>query len=247
LQLPALIAGDKFHAMTPTQYKLSKFQGKVIAIDGPAGSGKSTTAKILAARLGYSYLDTGAMYRALTWFATQNGVDPSDAPRLEVLARTVLIEFRTQEDINRVFINGQDVTEAIRSPMVTQLVSEVSAHPGVRRAMVDKQREMGMAGGIVAEGRDTTTVVFPAADVKIFLEADVRTRAQRRLIDMTRLGVSTTLEEQMADIQRRDKYDSEREHSPLTKARDAFVVNTTQTTIEDQVERILAILKTVLK
>lgn len=233
--------------MTHPQYRLSKFQGKVIAIDGPAGSGKSTTAKILAARLGYAYLDTGAMYRALTWFATQNGVDPSDGTRLEVLARSVLIEFDTQEDINRVSINGRDVTDEIRTPMITQLVSEVSAHQGVRRAMVEKQREMGKEGGIVAEGRDTTTVVFPNADVKIFLEADVRTRAQRRLIDMARLGVSSTLEEQMADIQRRDRFDSEREHSPLTRARDACVVNTTQTTIEDQVERILAILKTVLK
>lgn len=233
--------------MAQAQYKLSKFQGKVIAIDGPAGSGKSTTAKIIAARLGYVYLDTGAMYRALTWFASQNGVDPSDGPRLEVLAKSVLIEFETNEDVNRVKINGQDVTEVIRSQMVTQLVSEVSAHPGVRRAMVEKQRDMGKEGGIVAEGRDTTTVVFPNADVKIFLEADVKTRAQRRLIDMARLGVSTTLEDQTADIQRRDKYDSEREHSPLTKARDAYVVNTTQTTIEEQVERILAILKTVLK
>jgi cytidylate kinase len=219
----------------------------VIAIDGPAGSGKSTTARILAARLGYQYLDTGAMYRALTWFAIQNGVAPSDGARLTVLARSVEIAFETREDINRVTINGREVTDEIRSPMVTELVSEVSAHPGVRQAMVEKQREMGVQGEIVAEGRDTTTVVFPDADVKVFLDSNVTTRAQRRLIDMARLGVSTTLQEQIAEIERRDRHDSERKHSPLTKAKDAYLVDTTNTTIEEQVERVLSLLKTVLK
>ncbi|MEW5794890.1 MAG: (d)CMP kinase [Candidatus Zixiibacteriota bacterium] len=233
--------------MTSRPYRLSKFKGRVIAIDGPAGSGKSTTAKILAARLGYQYLDTGAMYRALTWFAIQNGVAPSDGARLSVLARSVEIKFETHEDVNRVFINGREVTDEIRSPMVTQLVSEVSAHKGVREAMVDKQREMGVRGEIVAEGRDTTTVVFADADVKVYLDCDVATRAQRRLIDMARLGVSTTLEEQIEEIQRRDKLDSERKHSPLTRSRDSYLVDTTNTTIEEQVERVLALLKTVLK
>lgn len=219
----------------------------MIAIDGPAGSGKSTSARILAARLGYQYLDTGAMYRALTWFAIQNGVAPSDGTRLAVLARSVEITFETHEDINRVSINGRDVTSEIRSPMVTELVSEVSAHPGVRQAMVEKQREIGARGEIVAEGRDTTTVVFPDADVKVYLDCNVSTRAQRRLIDMARLGVSTTLQEQIAEIERRDKHDSERKHSPLTKSRDAYFVDTTNTTIEEQVERVLALLKTVLK
>lgn len=219
----------------------------MIAIDGPAGSGKSTSARILAARLGYQYLDTGAMYRALTWFAIQNGVAPSDGSRLAVLARSVEITFETREDINRVSINGRDVTSEIRSPMVTELVSEVSAHPGVRQAMVEKQREIGASGEIVAEGRDTTTVVFPDADVKVYLDCNVTTRAQRRLIDMARLGVSTTLQEQIAEIERRDKHDSERKHSPLTKSRDAYFVDTTNTTIEEQVQRVLALLKTVLK
>ena len=219
----------------------------MIAIDGPAGSGKSTTARILAARLGYQYLDTGAMYRALTWFAIQNGVAPSDGARLAVLARSVEIVFETREDINRVTINGHEVTGEIRSPMVTELVSEVSAHPAVRLAMVEKQREIGAGGEIVAEGRDTTTVVFPDADVKVYLDSNVTTRAQRRLIDMARLGVSTTLQEQVAEIERRDKHDTERKHSPLTKSRDAYFVDTTNTTIEEQVERVLALLKSVLK
>jgi cytidylate kinase len=233
--------------MTSQPYKLTRFKGKVIAIDGPAGSGKSTTAKILAARLGYRYLDTGAMYRALTLFAAQNGVAPSDGPKLAVLARSVDIEFETTEDVNRVFINGLDVTSEIRSPMVTQLVSEVSAHRGVRQAMVEKQREMGANGDIVAEGRDTTTVVFPKADIKVYLDCNVETRAQRRLIDMAKLGVTTTLQEQIAEIQRRDKYDSERKHSPLKKAKDTFLVDTSNTTIEEQVERVFSLLKSVLK
>jgi len=233
--------------MTAQPYKLSRFKGKVVAIDGPAGSGKSTTAKMLAARMGYRYLDTGAMYRALTLFAARNGVAPSDGPKLAVLARSVEIEFETREDVNRVFINGLDVTSEIRSPMVTQLVSEVSAHPGVRQAMVEKQREMGAKGDIVAEGRDTTTVVFPRADIKVFLDCNVETRAQRRLIDMAKLGVTTTLQEQIDEIQRRDKYDSERKHSPLKKAKDTYLVDTSNTTIEEQVERVLSLLKSVLK
>jgi cytidylate kinase len=231
--------------MTAKRYNLPSLKGKVIAIDGPAGSGKSTTAKILAARLGYRYLDTGAMYRALTWFAAQNGVEPSDGARLAVLAGSVAIEFETHEDVNKVFINGQEVTDEIRSPMVTQLVSEVSAHAGVRRAMVQKQQEIGGKGNVVAEGRDTTTVVFRDADIKVYLDCDVKTRAQRRLIDMARLGVSTTLEEQVSEIKRRDKLDSERDHSPLQRARDAYLVDTTNTTIEEQVERVFTLLKTV--
>lgn len=233
--------------MTTKQYKLPRFAGKVIAIDGPAGSGKSTTAKILAARLGYQYLDTGAMYRALTWFAAHNGVAPGDADKLTRLAETVAIEFDTHEDVNRVYINGQEVTEEIRTPMVTQLVSEVSAHQGVRKAMVTKQQKMGAKGEIVAEGRDTTSVVFRDADVKVYLDCDVESRAQRRLIEMARAGVSTSLEEQIAEIERRDKFDSEREHSPLHRPKDAYLVNTTNTTIEEQVELVLELLKKLLK
>ena len=219
----------------------------MIAIDGPAGSGKSTTAKILAARLGYRYLDTGAMYRALTWFALNHGVQPTEAERLRVLAEQVSIEFANRDGANRVSINGQDVTDQIRRPEVTAHVSQVSAHPGVRRAMVVKQQELGKGGNIVAEGRDTTTVVFPDADIKVYLDAAVQTRAERRLIDMARLGVASTLDEQVADIKRRDEFDSERKHSPLRRAKDAYVIETTHKTIEEQVEAILTLLKSVLK
>ncbi len=233
--------------MTAKQYKLPSLKGKIVALDGPAGSGKSTTAKILAARLGYRYLDTGAMYRALTWFAAQNGVVPGDGDKLARLAKSVTIEFKTEEDVNRVFINGQEVTTEIRTPKVTFDVSEISAHPGVRAAMVQKQQAMGANGDVVAEGRDTTTVVFPNADIKIYLDCDVKTRAERRLIDLARAGTPTTLEELIDDIKRRDAHDSERQHSPLRRAKDAYVVDTTNVTIEEQVERVFSLLKTAVK
>ena len=233
--------------MTEMKINLSKFKGKTIAIDGPAGSGKSTTARLLAARLGYRFLDTGAMYRALTLFALRNDIAPSDGGKLKLLAGKLPIEFRTQEDFNRVLINGEDVTDPIRSPEVNRNVSEVSAHLGVRQAMVAKQKEMGKDGSIVAEGRDTTSVVFPDADLKVYLDASVEERAQRRLLDLARIGVSTDLEEQKADIERRDKFDSSREHSPLTRARGVIVVDTTNMTIEGQIDHIIALFREVIK
>lgn len=225
--------------------KLSSLEGKIIAIDGPAGSGKSTTARILAARLGYRYLDTGAMYRALTYFALRRNIAPSDGDKLKILADKLPIEFETGENINRVIINGEDVTDEIRTPEVTRHVSEVSAHKGVRQSMVAKQREMGKEGSIVAEGRDTTTVVFSNADLKIYLDASVKERAQRRLLDMLRLGVSTNLEEQEAEIMRRDNLDSSREHSPLSRSKDAIVVDTTNLTIEGQVDHIISLIRNI--
>ena len=229
--------------MAQPVYNLSRLKGKVIAIDGPAGSGKSTTAKLVAARLGYRYLDTGAMYRAITYLAMEHGIPLSDEAKLRALAMGVTIDFETGEDVNRVFVNGHDITQEIRTPEVTRNVSEVSAHPQVRKAMVEKQREMAKSGSIVAEGRDTTTVVFPEADLKVYLDAALRTRAERRLIDMARLGVSTNLPDVEGDLARRDKLDSERASSPLTKAKDARLVDTSNTTIEDQVERILTLFK----
>ena len=233
--------------MADIKINLPRLKGKIIALDGPAGSGKSTTAKMLAARLGYVYLDTGAMYRALTYFALKSKIAPSDGDKLAAIAERVPIEFETHEDINRVFINGEDVTEQIRTPEVTQHVSEVSAHKDVRAAMVAKQREMGKKGSIVAEGRDTTTVVFTNADVKIYLAASVKERARRRLLDLTKMGISTTLEEQEADINRRDGHDSNRKHSPLKKAPGAIAVDTTDMTIEGQVDYIISLIRQVLK
>lgn len=232
--------------MTTQKLNLSKLKGKIIAIDGPAGSGKTSTSRMLAARLGYIYLDTGAMYRALTYFALQNNIASSDEDKLSALAVKLPIDFQTEGDINHVFINGEEVTEQIRTPEVTKHVSEVSAHKGVRKAMVAKQKKMGKHGSIVAEGRDTTTVVFPDADVKIYLTASVAQRAQRRLLDLANMGIETSLEEQKADIERRDKYDSGRKHSPLTKAKDAFEVNTSEMSLEGQVDHIISLIKSVL-
>lgn len=226
---------------------LSSLKGKIIAIDGPAGSGKSTTSKLLAARLGYTYLDTGAMYRALTYYAIKNNIPFSDGEKLTKLAKILPIEFKTSSEVNKVFINGIEVTEEIRSPEVTQNASEVAAHKGVREAMVMKQQAFGKEGSIVAEGRDTTTVVFPNADVKIYLNATVEERAQRRLLDLMKIGVSTTLQELQEDIEKRDFKDSSREHSPLLKAKDAILVDTSNMTFEGQVEYIVNLIRSILK
>jgi len=214
-------------------------RGKVIAIDGPAGSGKSTTAKIVAERLGFTYLDTGAMYRALTYYALENKINPADEKKLAEIAEQLLLEFRRIDGGNLVFLNGQDISKEIRTPEVTKNVSEISAHLLVRRAMVAKQKEFGKNGSIVAEGRDTTTVVFPDADLKIYMDASVKERAKRRLLDLSNMGIESDLSEQEQDINRRDKFDSQRQHSPLTIAEDAVVIDTTNLTIEKQVDRIV--------
>ncbi len=224
-------------------YKLSVLVGKVIAIDGPAGSGKSTTAKMLAARLGYIYLDTGAMYRAITLFALLNKILPEDGVALTKAAQKISLEFKVENDVNRVYLNHLDVTESIRTPEVTKAVSAVSAHKGVREAMVRLQREMGKKGNIVAEGRDTTSVVFPEADLKIYLEASLEERARRRVLDFVRMNVQTSVEEQIKELSRRDALDSGRETSPLLRTGDAIVVDTSNLTIEEQVDRIIKLAK----
>ena len=233
--------------MATPKYNLSKLKGKLIAIDGPAGSGKSTTARMVAEKLGFVYLDTGAMYRAVTLFAMRNGVSLDDENALAQIASRLPIEFKSDDDVQRVLVKGEDVTDEIRTPEVTKNVSKVSAYKGVREAMVAKQREIGKNGSIVAEGRDTTTVVFPDADVKVYMEASTRERAQRRLLDLAKLGVTTTVDDQEEAIVRRDKYDSGREHSPLTRSRDAYVIDTTNVTIEEQVERVIQLILSTLK
>lgn len=214
----------------------------MIAIDGPAGSGKSTTAKIIAEKLGFVYLDTGAMYRALTYWSFQKNVEPSNAGKLAELAREIPLRFDASTGVNRVYVGDEDVTKKIRTPEITRAVSEISAHADVRRAMVEKQIAIGKNGSIVAEGRDTTTVVFPDADVKVFMDASVEERARRRVLDMNEMGIKTSQGEQVKEIMRRDKLDSERAHSPLKMADDAAVVDTTNITIEEQVEKIIQLL-----
>ena len=212
---------------------------KIIAIDGPAGSGKSTTARLVAKKLGFIFLDTGAMYRAVTFFALENGIDLSDGDALEKLASNISIEFKEDAHGQRVLADGRDVTAEIRTHEVTSAVSQVSAHAGVRRYMVAKQKEIGSKYDIVAEGRDTTSVVFPNATLKIYLNASVEERAKRRVIDFEKMGKQTTVEEQIENIRSRDDYDSGREISPLTHTPDSILVDTTNLTIEEQVDKII--------
>ena len=211
----------------------------VITIDGPAGSGKSTTAKLVARRLGYTYLDTGAMYRAMAVKALRAGIDPGDLEGLARLAETTEIDVKTLADGTRVLLDGEDVTIHLRGPDVTQASSPVSAVPAVRERMVELQRRIGSGGGIVAEGRDMGSVVFPGADVKIYLSASLRCRAERRRSELAACGEKASLAAVEEDIRRRDVRDSSREHSPLVVPQGAIEVDTTDLTIEEQVERVL--------
>jgi len=212
---------------------------RVIAIDGPAASGKSTTAKLLASRLGFIYLDTGAMYRCVTLAALQRGVEIRDEAAIGRLAGEIKIDFIPTEDGNRVILDGRDITNEIRTPAVDSAVSPVSSYKIVREKMVALQKEFTRRGDVVAEGRDMATVVFPDADLKVYLVADLETRAVRRCRQLDSLGLKTTIEEQMASLSSRDLFDSERENSPLKRDPEAVVLDTSGMSINEQVERAL--------
>jgi len=214
----------------------------VIAIDGPAGSGKSTTAKILAQKLHFFYLDTGAMYRALTWKAIQQNLDVANQQQIKKLALNTKIDFKLSRGKNRIFLDGKDVTSKINSNEVNKLVSVLSRHKTVRKIMVKKQRGFAKNRSIVIEGRDTTTVVFPKADLKIFLKADLDTRAERKYRQLKQ-KTRTTLKEQAQLIKLRDKLDQSRKASPLKISPEAVIIDTTKLTISEQVGRILSIFK----
>lgn len=216
-----------------------KKRGISIAIDGPAASGKSTTAKILAQKLGLLHIDTGAMYRALTLKALEKNIDITNEDALVELARQCTITFGTDGTENRVYVNGEEVTKAIREPEVTRNVSAVSSFPRVRQVMVELQRQLAKDGGVVLDGRDIGTVVLPDAEVKIFLIADVGERAKRRKKDLERVGVNAEEHELEQEILERDRKDSTRAASPLKQANDALVIDTTHLTIDEQVEKIL--------
>ena len=211
----------------------------VIAIDGPAASGKSTTARLLAERLGLLPVDTGAMYRAVTLRVLELGVDPHDEARVTEIARHLKIRQEFQEGTVRTFVDDRDVSEEIRSPEVTRWVSLVSSYRGVREAMVAQQRAMAARGGVVLEGRDIGTVVLPNADLKVFMKASAEERARRRLRELQEKGIPATFDEVLADLQRRDRLDSSRALSPLKKAEDAIEIDTTNLTIHEQVDRIV--------
>jgi pantoate ligase/cytidylate kinase len=214
----------------------------LIAIDGPAGAGKSTVARQVAAELGLLYLDTGAMYRAITWRALQEGIAPQEEEKLTHLAATVDLRLETGHhpaEPTRVWVNGHEVTQEIRSQRVTQLVSAVAAVAGVRREMVRQQRFIGQAGGVVLEGRDIGTYVFPDADLKIFLTASVEERARRRLLDLSDTGQDVDLDDLTQQIEARDRYDSERLMAPLQQASDAIVIHTDDLTQAEVQARIM--------
>jgi len=206
-----------------------------IAIDGPAGAGKSTLARRLAGRLGFLYIDTGAMYRAVALWARRLGVAWDDAARLEQLARESRIELGPD---GRVSLNGEDVSEDIRDPEISEGASRVSAIPGVRRALVEKQQQMGRQASVVMEGRDIGTVVFPEAEVKIYLDATPEERARRRMKDLAARGVAADFAQVLEEMKRRDQRDSTRADSPLRQAPDAIYVDSTGMS-EDEVEQAL--------
>lgn len=211
----------------------------IIVIDGPAGSGKSTTARLVAQKLGYIYIDTGAMYRALTLKVINSGIDPNDEKSVAQLAENTRIELLYENGNLKVMLDGNDVTEKIRTPEVTSFVSIVSAHPKVREAMVKKQQELGKDGGVVMDGRDIGTVVFPNAHLKIFMTADIKERARRRQKELEAQGFKIDLEKLIYEIEERDKFDSSREVGPLKKADDAIEIDTTNLTIDEQVDFVL--------
>ncbi|MGM0127695.1 (d)CMP kinase [Enterococcus sp. AZ151] len=218
--------------------------GKIsIAIDGPASSGKSTVAKILAKQLNYVYCDTGAMYRAITYLALQNQIDIQAEEPLVALCVNHTISFQQAENGQRVFIDGHEVTKAIRQPDVTNAVSAVSKHVKVREEMVALQQKIGQAGGVVMDGRDIGTAVLPKAEVKIFLVASVEERAERRFKENQEKGIETDFETLKAEIERRDYLDSTREVSPLVQASDAVKIDTTGLTIEEVVAAIQNVIK----
>jgi cytidylate kinase len=217
-------------------------RGLVVAIDGPSGAGKSTAGRAVAERLGYVFLDTGAMYRALALAALREGIPLDDAAAVAALAGRVRLDLQPG---GAVILDGQDVTSALRTQEVGAAASRVSVHPSVRRHMVARQREMGQAGGVVMDGRDIGTAVFPDADVKFYVDAHPRQRAMRRHEELAQRGLPSDLDTIEREIRERDHADSTRAESPLTRAPDAIHLDTTELGLEEVVRRMLAAVEAV--
>jgi CMP/dCMP kinase len=211
----------------------------VLTIDGPGAAGKSTTARTVARRLGFLYLDTGALYRALALKVLEGGIAPDDRAAVEACADRTRLELSGSPEETHVLLDGADVSHAIRTPEVSEVASRLAAQSGVRRRLVEIQRELGRAGAVVAEGRDLGTVVFPEADVKIFLQADLETRARRRYQEMLARRIPATLDQVREELTRRDSRDQSRSDSPLRPAADAIVIDTTGMDVEAQVEAVM--------
>ncbi|HEY1946948.1 MAG TPA: (d)CMP kinase [Bryobacteraceae bacterium] len=213
----------------------------IVAIDGPAGAGKSTLARRVAAKLGFVYINSGALYRAVALWAVRLAVSTSDMHRLEQLAKEAKIELTTGEP--RVLLNDEDVTEAIREPEIAAAASQVSAVPAVRRALLSVQRAMAEKNSVVMEGRDIGSVVFPHAQVKIFLDADPQERARRRALELQNAGSPVNAESVAGEMQQRDQRDRTRSEAPLVQAPDAELVDTTGLSLEEVEEVILRLIR----
>ncbi|WP_243372921.1 (d)CMP kinase [Geotalea sp. SG265] len=210
--------------------------GLVIAIDGPSGAGKSTITKLLAERLGYIHIDTGAMFRAIALSASRSGVRPDDDAALTELCSRTDVVLQRSNCCCTVLLNGEDVSQAIRTPEISALTSKISARKPVRENLLILQRRMGASGGVILEGRDIGTVVFPDAEVKFFLSASAEERGRRRYLELAAKGESITLEETIAAVVARDENDEKREHAPLRCADDAIVIDSTRLSIEEVLE-----------
>ncbi len=234
-------ASVRFGSTRLIDHKFLMKRKPIVAIDGPAGAGKSTVTKELAKKLNLIYLDTGAMYRAVTWLIKEMNVDIKNEDEVKNSLANLKIEFSSNQlEVQQVHINSKDVTEEIRSPNITALVSEIAAHPSVREILTKQQKEMGDQGGLVAEGRDIGTTVFPGAELKVFLTATASERARRRALDMKRRGFSiTSLSDLENEIIKRDELDSSRDISPLIKADDAIEVITDGMEIDQVVEKLI--------
>lgn len=213
-----------------------------IAIDGPSGAGKSTVAKSLAKRLGYNYVDTGAMYRSVALRVKEKDIPPEDELTIRQLALSLHIAFITESDQTHVFCNGEDVTEAIRKPEISRLASTISKQKGLREALVRMQKEMGQGGEVVLEGRDIGTVVVPDADVKFYLDAKSEERVRRRFDEMVEKGLVADLKETREELMQRDHNDMHRDHSPLKKAKDAVLIDSTHRSAAQVVEEMIRII-----